>query len=307
LQRLTEAHINKGMASFRSFFQAISLLTVLVSSFAADPNPLLDPNDLPPYPTPGSLTVPTHSQQIRSRGKNPIAVPADAEEQALAKEVEDLQSQLDAAEAKAYRDDPALLLSDTYQEKAHEWVMSRHRDEFNASLNFAKLPRDQQALSRRSEVVQLIDTILFIELANNPKFLPLFASVYDATDSMLKTNKPVSNHLYNFDRHDKLIGYATDSATPASSSLNEYLGELNKRYPLCLSKLDDLKTQLAIPADAFAGLKFGELYRLLDGMAQFAVELRTPEEVKDLRKKLRSKGIQLGNLRAERKEQPIKP
>jgi hypothetical protein len=57
---------------------------------------------------------------------------------------------------------------------------------------------------------------------------------------------------------------------------------------------------MAIPADALAGLKFGELYRLLDGVAQIAVELRTPKELIDLRQKLRTQVIKLANLRVKR-------
>ena len=85
------------------------------------------------------------------------------------------------------------------------------------------------------------------------------------------------------------------------------MGELNKRYPLLLTKLEELKTEADIPPDVFAGIKFGELYRLLDGVAQLAVQMRTPKEVEDLRQKLRTSVIQLANLRAKRQQQPANP
>jgi hypothetical protein len=38
---------------------------------------------------------------------------------------------------------------------------------------------------------------------------------------------------------------------------------------------------------------------MLDGIAQMAVEVRTPEEVTKLREELRHKTVQLANLRAK--------
>ena len=223
------------------------------------------------------------------------------------KAVDDAIKQLDAAEAKAYRDDPALLLSDTYQGKAHEWVMSRHGAEFNASLKFSKNPKTKEAQMRMSKIVDLIDMILFVELANDPNFRPLFASLYDAAELMLKTNKTAARQFYDYGDNDKLIGYTPEAAAPSISSLNEYLTELNKRYPLLLAKLEELKTEAAIPPDVFAGIKFGELYRVLDGVAQFAVLMRAPKELEDLRQKLRRSVIQLANLRAKRQQPPANP
>src|SRR5689334_11549403 len=123
------------MASLRRLSWMVSLCSVfLVRPSAAEVKPLLDRNDLPPYPSVESPADLTHSQQERAsriggRNESSQAAGASAEEQTLAKELHELEKQVEAAEAKAYRDDPALLLSDTYQEKAHEWVMSKHSEE----------------------------------------------------------------------------------------------------------------------------------------------------------------------------------
>jgi hypothetical protein len=284
----------------------MTLFTLLTRSSAAEPKPLLNPNDLPPYPSAGSPEA-THSQRNARQLLGGITLNpgnADAEEQALAKAVDDAMKQLAVAEAKAYSDDPALLLSDTYQGKAHEWVMDRHGAEFNASLKFSKQPRTKEAQKQLSKVVNLIDMILFFELANDPNFRPLFASLYDAADLMRKTNKTGFQGLYDHARNDKLIGYPSESPPSSSiSSLEEHLGELHKRYPLLLAKLEELQKEAAIPPDVFAGIKFGELYRLLDGVAQNAVLMRAPKEVEELRQKLRTSVIQLANLRAKRQQQ----
>src|SRR5687768_7133546 len=105
------------MVPFRCLAGVMTLFAVLFRSSAAEPKPLLDPNDLPPYPE-VSPAVLTHSQKSGRQLLGGITrgpANADADEQALAKAVDDLKKQVDAAEAKAYRDDPALLLSDTYQ------------------------------------------------------------------------------------------------------------------------------------------------------------------------------------------------
>jgi hypothetical protein len=293
------------MASFHCLVVMIWLPLVICTS-AAEFNTLLDPSDLPPYPAAGSTEILTHSQKggrqlLGGTTRSPDT--ADAEEQALAKSVDDLTEQVHATEEKAYHDDPALLLSDTYQESAHEWVMRRHGTDFNASLNFSRNVPSKEVQNQVNKAVDLIDMILFVELSNNPNFFPLFASVYDAADQMRKTNPLALAQFYNYDRNDKLIGYTSGSPAPSVSSLKEYLVELNKRYPLLLSKFEEIKTEAAIPADALAGLKFGELYRLLDGVAQIAVELRTPKELADLRQKLRTQAIRLANLRGKRKQE----
>jgi hypothetical protein len=310
LQRFPKRRNQTDMVSFRCLAGLMNLFAVLVHSSAAEPKPLLDPNDLPPYPSADPPEVLTHSQRNARQllgGVTPSPANADADEQALAKAVDDLINQLDAAEAKAYRDDPALLLSDTYQGKAHEWVMDRHGAEFNASLKFSKNTKTKEDQTRMSKVVDLIDMILFVELANDPNFRPIFASFYDAADLMRKTNKTGFQDFYHHTRNDKLIGYISESQSRSISSLEEHLGELHKRYPLLLAKLEELKTEAAIPPDVFAGIKFGELYRLLDGMAQNAVLMRTPKEVEDLRQKLRTKVIQLANLRAKQQQRPANP
>jgi|SRR5687767_3879605 len=112
LQRSQERRNQTDMVYFRWLAGVMTL--VLVHSSAAEPKPLLDPNDLPPYPAAGSPEALTHSQRDARQllgGSTPSPVNADADELALAKEIDDLIKQLDAAEAKAYRDDPALLLS----------------------------------------------------------------------------------------------------------------------------------------------------------------------------------------------------
>src|SRR5688572_90814 len=165
------------MVYFRWLAGMMTLFAILIRSSAAEPKPLLDPNDLPPYPSvvPGGLTHPQKNGRYLLDGLAPSPADADAEEKVLAKAVDDLKKQLAAAEAKAYRDDPALLLSDTYQGQAHEWVMDRHGAEFNASLKFSKNPKAKETQIQMSKVVSLIDMILFVELANDPHFRPLFA------------------------------------------------------------------------------------------------------------------------------------
>lgn len=286
------------------FVWLLGSVAVFAGSLAAELTPLLDPGDLPPAPVAAGLGELTHSQIETQRiigGLDLTSTGNDADEQALTGAVVDLKARLEGAVEKAYRTDPTLLLSDTYQEKAHDWVTTKHNDEFNASFKFAgKLNKDAQ--KQVNDAVDLIDMILFKELARNPNFEPLFASLYDAAGQMAKTNKAMSNHLFNFQRNDKLIGYSAEPRAEPVVSLENYLGELDKRYPLLLAKLDERKRDGAIPDAAFAGLKFGELYRLLDGIAQMSVMIRTPEEVSDLRKTLRTKVIQLVNLRGKQKQ-----
>jgi hypothetical protein len=100
-----------------------------------------------------------------------------------------------------------------------------------------------------------------------------------------------------------LIGYSPDTTAQPIASLDAVLLELKKRYPKMLSKLEEIRKESEIHPDAFAGLVYDELYRLLDGVAQNATDIRTPEQVKDLRQQLRTKAIRLANLRSKSQQQ----
>jgi hypothetical protein len=63
LQRMPERRKQTDIISFRHLAWMMTLVAVLVRSSAAEPKPLLDPNDLPPYPSAGSPEVLTHSQR----------------------------------------------------------------------------------------------------------------------------------------------------------------------------------------------------------------------------------------------------
>ena len=108
MQRLPERRNQTDIVSFRWLAGVMPLFAVLVRSSAAEPKPLLDPTELPPYPSVGSTEVLTHSQKSGRQLLSGITLsPANAyaDEQALAKAVDDLKKQVDVAEAKAYRDD----------------------------------------------------------------------------------------------------------------------------------------------------------------------------------------------------------
>ncbi len=155
------------------------LFVALSCSSAAELKPLLASDDLPPYPAttplPSELTHTQQGTRQQLQGLDLASPNATSEEQALAREITGLKAQLPDAEEKAYRDDPSLLLSDLYTEGAHTWVVAKHNDEFNASLNFSS-SLDQGESRRRKktlhQAVDLIDMILFVELASDEKFPP---------------------------------------------------------------------------------------------------------------------------------------
>lgn len=69
--------------------------------------------------------------------------------------------------------------------------------------------------------------------------------------------------------------------------------EIGKRYPLLAAKVALLQREQNLPPDALAGVKFGYLYRMLDGAAEMYLDCRTPPEVQKLREDLRRKLLDL--------------
>jgi hypothetical protein len=172
------------------------LLAVVSSSTGADLKPLLAPSDLPPYPAMVADSQLTHTQQgtrqqLGGLDRSVANANADPEEQSLVREIDELKAHLADAEQKAYHDDPLLLLSDLYTQRAHDWVMAKHNDELNATIKFRSSLGAVQSNERNqalTKAVDLIDMILFSELAGDAKFYPLFQSFYEAMESLANNN-----------------------------------------------------------------------------------------------------------------------
>jgi len=277
-------------------------MTGLVAGVAfggAEPGGQFKLRDFPPSPFDTTLSTNTWPKpdpivlQVERDLKLSV-VSTNGAEMALIAEVRDLKSKFLAVQAAANANDPLLQVYGQYLETAHDWVVKNHQREFSLANQYFQsnsAPSKQRALTR---VVDLIDMALYKELASNTNFAPLFRSVFETLERKL----PGLQFGGSYARNDTLIGFQPTTPPKPVGTFEAYLKEINQRYDLVLTKLDQIQQEEGIPAEVITGWMYGDLYRMLDGSAQQYVMLNTPDEMKKLQEELRRKCIELSELRA---------
>ena len=273
------------------------------SSVPAQTNPL----DLPPSPfsLPAStepqsasyLRDATRALELRAASTNTAVIQ-------LLGEIRDMKQKLTDLEAEAWRKDPMLLTCDQFIEKAHDWVMAKHQAEMNAEAGyFLAVTNQPEAGERRkleSDLSQIMNLILLKELADNTNFAPLIKSTFDNLEMvrLMDTNSAAhpERGYFPYWQQDRLIGYRQTSSPVLTNSFAEVMKEIGKRYDLALARVAQIQRTNNIPPAALAGVKYGYLYRTLDGAAEMYLDCRTPPELQKLREDLRSKLIGLPRL-----------
>jgi hypothetical protein len=273
---------------------AIMFVGILCSSSVpAQTNPL----DLPasPFSLPAS-TEPQSAWYLRDATRA-LALHAASTNVAVTQllgEIRDMKQKLTDLEADAWRKDPMLLTCDQFIEKTHDWVMATHQAEMNAEAGyFLAVTNQPEAGERRqleNDLSQIMDVILLKELGDNTNFALLIKSVFDNVEMLrlMNTNSAADRErgYYSYWEHDRLIGYRQNSPPVLTNSFAEIMKEVGKRYNLALAKEAQIQRTNNIPPAALAGIKYGCLYRMLDGAAEMYLDCRTPPEVRQLREDL---------------------
>jgi hypothetical protein len=272
-------------------------------SVSAQTNPL----DFPPSPfsLPAS-TEPQSAWYLRdaARALELHAASTNAAVMQLLGEIRGMKQQLTDLEADAWRKDPMLLTCDQFIEKAHDWVMAKHQAEMNAEAGyFLAVTNQPEAGERRkleNNLSQMMNLILLKELGGNTNFAPLIKSTFDNLEMvrLMATNSVAhpERGYFPYWQQDRLIGYRQTSPPVLTNSFAEVMKEIGKRYDLALAREVQIQRTNNIPPAALAGLKYGYLYRMLDGAAQTYLDCRTPPEIQKLREDLRRKLIGLTRL-----------
>ncbi|HTJ00878.1 MAG TPA: hypothetical protein VL527_18495 [Dongiaceae bacterium] len=260
--------------------------------------------ELPPPPTAlAAGTVPQSAWYARDaeQALKQHATSTNAAVKKLLGEIGAMKQKLTDAEAAAWQKDPMLLQCDQYIEQTHDWVMKNHAAEFGAQMayfgatNAPNLPQRQQAAS---ELNDLTHFILFKELSDNSDFRKYMEAAFQAMSQLRQAHPEVpslANSYFPYWQCDRLIGYPQTAKPAPLAAFADVLRELEKRYPLCLAKVTQIQREQNIPAPVIAGLKYGNLYRMLDGAAEFYLEVRTPPALAQLREDLRHKIIELSH------------
>jgi hypothetical protein len=278
------------------------------SSVPAQINPL----DLPPSPfsLPAS-TEPQSAWYLRdaTRALELHAASTNAAVKQLLGEIRDMKQKLADSQAEAWRKDPMLLTCDQFIEKTHDWVMEKHQAENNAQARYFFASTNQlQAGQRRkleNDLSKIMDLILLKELGDNTNFAPLIKSTFDNLEMfrLMNTNSADASSATHPERgyfpywqQDRLIGYRQTRPPVLTNSFAEIMKEVGKRYDLALAREAQIQRENNIPSAALAGVKYGYLYRMLDGAAEMYLDCHTPPEIQKLREDLRHKLIEFSWL-----------
>lgn len=267
----------------------------------------INPTDLPPSPF--SLPAATEPQSA-SFSRDAVAAlemhaaSTNAAVQKTLGEIRELKQKLAAQEKIAWQNDPLLLTCDQFIEKTHDWVMKKHHAEMAAESAFFYSTNPAEASARRkleSDLTRMIEMILFHELGGNTNYAPLQKTLYEILGEVFKqnTNATTGPDLYAYWRFDRFIGYPDTNRPTRDHSFTNLQAQIGRRYDLLVAGLAKIQQERNIPPEAIAGLKYGDLYRTLDGMCEVYLEIRTPPELQKLREDLRRKIIDLSWLEKE--------
>jgi hypothetical protein len=268
---------------------------------AGKPDDLLGLRDFPPSPfdespSDSTLTQTAREMQAAERRLDLNVVSTNQAEMLLLGEIKELKRRLGDLEAAVDANDPLLRIYERYIEKAHEWVMRNHLREYSAGLAYFGVRDPNASKSRNKEdMVHLIDMALYKDLASNTNFAPLLKSAFEAYAS--KSPNFTALHGISYARKDSLIGFHSVKPPKQVTTFETYVAEPEQRYDLVKAKLEQIQREQGIPAEVLVGWMYGDLYRMLDGSAQDYVELRTPEELRALRKQLLEKFVELSRVR----------
>jgi hypothetical protein len=218
-------------------------------------------------------------------------------------EIRDMKQSLSVLESNAWQKDPLLLTCDRYIEKAHEWVMEKHHAEMEADSLFFYSTNQAVAVARqkiRNDLSAMIHLILLKDLGDNTNFAFLIKSTFDVMAWVYQQNTNSAlqrdNFFNSYRKCDRLIGYRTPNPAPGGMAYADFKAEVDRRYDLLTARVAQIQREQHIPPEAVAGVKFGELYRTLDGAAEVFLDVRTPPDVQKLRQDLQRKMIDLSWL-----------
>jgi hypothetical protein len=285
------------------------LVMVLLAGVIGPPDisAQINPTDLPPSPfSLPAATEPQSASYTRDAGRalELHAATTNAAVKKLLGEIRDLNQKLSVLEQDAFQKVPLLLTCDQYIEKAHDWVMATHHAEMEAEAKFFGGSTNQvqagQIRKLENDLSHLMNLILLKELGGNTNFAPLIKSVFDNLEMLRQMNTNSVAHpeqqYYPYWQTDRVIGYPQTNRPVRTNSFAEIQSELGKRYDLLLAKVAQIQREQNIPPDAVAGVKYGYLYRMLDGAAEMYLDCRTPPEVRKLREELSRKFVELSWL-----------
>jgi len=262
--------------------------------------------DLPPSPfSLPATTGPQSASYSRDAGQamESHMTSTNLEVRKIVLDIRSQAKQLAWLQSEAYRKDPLLLTCDQYIGKTHDWVMEQHHAAMDAEASFfySTNPAEAGRLQKlENDLSHLMNLILLKELGGNTNFSPLIKSVFYLSEELHKgdTNSAVhpEQQYYPYWQCDYLISYHKTHNQALTRSFVEIQSEIGKRYDLLLAKVAQIQQEQNIPPDAVAGVKYGELYRLLDGAAEMYLDVRTPPELRKTREDLSRKFVQLHQL-----------
>ena len=288
------------------WFRSSIILSAWLAGLACAPAQI-NPTDLPPSPFSLPATTEPQSATYSRDAARVLELNAASTNAAVQKslgEIRGMKEKLASLEKTAWQKDPLLLTCDQFIEKTHDWVMAKHHAEMQAELDYFSTTNPAEAEERRkleSGLTHMLEMILFHELGGNTNYARLQKSLYEIVEQFSRqtTNASSRQDICRYWWFDRFIGFPDTNRPAGDCSFTNLQTQIGRRYDLLVAGLTKIQRENNIPPAAIAGLKYGHLYRTLDGMCEVYLEARTPPELQKLREDLRRKIIDLSWLEKE--------
>lgn len=271
-----------------------ALCAALLFALAAHAQSLFDPADLPPSPFDTPTSESTHAEKELQRMQVDLTlVTTNEAESVLVREIRDLTDKLHELEKDAYAKDPLLRIYGQYLERPHTWAVNRHPSDNAVISSYYTANGDPEQKEQRQQIENTLSglnqLILIKELGSNTNFAPLLKSTFEAMETMNSTNTQFRTRGSLYWQYDRLIGYQSPNRPVRLTRFEDYLAEIGKRYDLLTDKMEAIQRDKVVPPEVMAYIRYGDTYRMLDGCAEFYLEVRTPEAVQKTREQLTQK------------------
>jgi hypothetical protein len=271
---------------------AFAVCAALLFTLAAQVQSLLGPADLPLSPFDVAPSESTHAEKELQRMQLDLTlVTTNEAELLLVREIRGLTEKLGELEKEAYSNDPLLRTYGQYLDKP-KWVQNRHSavDRTVISGYYAGDPDQKEQRQQTENTLSGLCQLLVIkELGANTNFAPLLKSAFEGMEAMVSSNAQFRSRGSLYWQYDRLIGYQSPTRPVRLTRFEDYLAEIDKRYQLLMDKVVAIQHDRVVPPEVLDYIKYGDTYRMLDGCAEFYVEVRTPEVLRKTREQLNQK------------------
>jgi len=200
---------------------------------------------------------------------------------------------LEKAEAEAYKKDPLLHRYELYRDVPSKWLSSNCGSQINALIKYSSIKDSNLVRERQNtfkELFPLFSLSVVKELSADKGFEELLLTAHQLAQ---QASLPPP-----YTMADARIGFTPPAPVQNGVPSYEMLrNEFEVRYPLWINEINRIINEKHVPPDVVEGIRAKAIDHTLTGAVDMYLAVRTPPELRALRKQHRDLEITLINRR----------